>query len=71
MAEQIAKDPTFADMTAQLQGSVKMTPDGTPQIDPQQYMQVSEQGRVRFLRGRFFPCRQVRLVASITKRTVQ
>lgn len=42
LAEQIAKDPSFSQMTQQLQSSVRAPPDGAgmPQLDPQQYMQV-------------------------------
>lgn len=40
MAEQIAKDPAFSQVTQQLQKSMTASPDGNPQIDPQQYMQA-------------------------------
>jgi hypothetical protein len=40
MAEQIAKDPAFSQVTQQLQKSMTQSPDGNPQIDPQQYMQA-------------------------------
>ncbi|CAI5515154.1 unnamed protein product [Closterium sp. Naga37s-1] len=43
MAEQIAKDPSFSQMTQELQGSVKVGSDGAPQLDPQQYMKAMQQ----------------------------
>lgn len=43
MAEQIAKDPSFSQMTSELQGSVKVGDDGAPQLDPQQYMKAMQQ----------------------------
>lgn len=43
MAEQMAKDPSFTEMTSKLQGSVKVADDGTPQLDPQEYMKAMQQ----------------------------
>ena len=42
MAEQIAKDPSFAQMTQRLPASVKAGPDGAVQMDPSQYMSAMQ-----------------------------
>lgn len=42
MAEQIAKDPSFAQMTQRLQASVKAGPDGGVQMDQGQYMSAMQ-----------------------------
>ena len=42
MAEQIAKDPSFAQMTQRLQASVKAGPDGAVQMDQSQYMSAMQ-----------------------------
>lgn len=43
MAEQIAQDPSFAQMTARLQQSVRAGDDGAPQLDHSQYFNAMQE----------------------------
>lgn len=42
MAEQIAQDPAFSQMTQRLQSSVQPGPDGNPRLDQQRYLQAMQ-----------------------------
>jgi len=42
MAEEIAQDPAFSQMTQKLQSSVQAGPDGAPHLDQQRYLQAMQ-----------------------------